>query len=305
MARNVGIKRLTALVAAGVLAVPVLGACAPEPAPAPAPEPTETAAAAPLFDMLPTKYQDAGKLIFVHSNRPPYDVITEGGGTITGLNSEIEARFLEMLGVEAEPIILAGLPEALTALNSSRADIWLGPIDATPERQEEFDMVWWVQSRASFVISKTGEYADAESSLDLCGATISFLNGSRTELFIDAFSETCVGEGLPPAEKIALNDTPASLLALQAGRIDAMGTTQATAVDTVNRAGDEYTYVNIAEDGSDEFTTKLAVVVTKESGLGPVVLEIFESMFADGTYTRLLDEYGLGDLSVDKPVLNP
>jgi polar amino acid transport system substrate-binding protein len=52
-------------------------------------------------------------------------------------------------------------------------------------------------------------------------------------------------------------------------------------------------------------TDRLAMLVPKKSGLGPVMFEAFKELFKNGEYARIMKKWGLEKVTVPEPSLNP
>jgi polar amino acid transport system substrate-binding protein len=285
-----------AATAAALLAVTACGGEAPQQA-------TELPAGADpaLHAALPETIRDAGVIRFAGDSHPPYRTVAPDG-SVTGIDRDFQEALGRVLGVRTETLVVDGLPAALQGMLADRYDAFNGPVKATAEREEQFDTVTWMTTRTSYVVP-VGSQAGIAAPEDLCGKRVAVAAGSVVEEQLAHLSEFCARTGRPAAEAIGLADTNETLLAAQSGRADAAGMTQAAAIDVTTVQQGQYTYVTQTEE-QGATVDNLALYVPKSSELGPVVLDAFRALFADGTYAEIMQRWGLEDVTVPEPVLN-
>ncbi|GAB3444778.1 transporter substrate-binding domain-containing protein [Actinophytocola sediminis] len=289
---------LLASLAAVTLTMTACGGSAGTDAPAPAPDP----ASSPLHAKLPQQFKDSGVIRFAGDSHPPYRIVGADGKTVTGIDHEVQQALGAALGVRTEITIVPGLPAALSGMLSGRYDGFNGPVKDTAEREEKFDAIVWMVTRTAYLIPKSGS-ADIESSADLCGKRVAGVEGSIVADQAVRLSDWCADQGKEAVEFIGLADTNGTILAAKSGRADVVGMTESAALDAMAAAKDEFTYVT-QTDEQGAGVDQLAMLVPKKDGLGPVMLEAFQEIFANGEYDKIMKKYGLEKVAVDEPKLN-
>ncbi|MFE0417259.1 transporter substrate-binding domain-containing protein [Streptomyces tendae] len=254
-----------------------------------------------LHDALPQSVKDAGVLRFAGDSHPPFRSVG-ADGSVTGIDQDLQEALGQVLGVRTEIKIVNNLPAALQGMLSGRYNGFNGPVQATAEREREFDTITWMTSRTSYVVPKTGK-ARISSAADLCGKQVAVVKSSIVESQLAKLSAYCTDQGKQATRSIGLDDTNATLLAAQSGRADAAGMTQAAAIDVTKSQSEKYDYVTQTEE-QGATTDNLALLVPKESKLGPVIQKAFQKLVDDGEYRRVMEHWGLKDVMVDKAVLN-
>lgn len=254
-----------------------------------------------LHDALPKSVKDAGVLRFAGDSHPPFRSVA-ADGSVTGIDADLQKALGQVLGVRTEVKIVNNLPAALQGMLSGRYEAFNGPVQATAERERQFDTITWMTSRTSYVMPKDSK-AGVSSADDLCGKKVAVVKSSVVEGQLKKLSAYCTDKGDKAATAIGLDDTNATLLAAQSGRADAAGMTQAAAIDVAETQKDKYSYVTQTED-QGATTDYLALLVPKDSGLGPVIQKAFKKLVDDGEYQRVMKHWGLTDVMVDEPVLN-
>ncbi|KAA9150489.1 transporter substrate-binding domain-containing protein [Microbacterium lushaniae] len=288
-----------------LVAVLALAGCASSGEPASEGEPVVDAPVgedAPLYDLLPDEIKEAGVITMAGDTHPPYRTI-EDDGSFTGIDPDVQAALAEQLGVEFEIVTSSGLDAMLTGMLSGRYDGFNGPTRATPEREADFDAVVWMTTRTSYVFAadRADEFPDSEA---VCGQRVAGVVGSVTETQLQRLDEWCTGEGLEPTEFVGLEDTNSTILALNAGRADLVGTTQASAIDLLATQPDTYDYV-MQTDEQGAGVDLLAMFMPKGSGLAEPMLAAFEAIFENGRYAEIMADYDIEDAQIDAPILNP
>ncbi|MDQ0693070.1 transporter substrate-binding domain-containing protein [Arthrobacter sp. W4I7] len=294
--------RVAAVAAGAVLA---LTACA---GPSQQSTPSPAAAggvnkSAKFYDSLPQSIKDKGEIVFAGDSHPPYRSVGADGKTVTGIDPDLQKALTESLGVPARIEITEGLPQMLTGMKSGRYDAFNGPVKATPDRLKEFDGVSWLSSRTSYVIPTTNGI-DAKGTDGLCGTTTAGVKGSITEEQTAKLSTWCGEQGKQPVTFLGLADTNATILAVKSQRAQSAATTQTGAIDLMAQEKDKWRYVS-QTDEQGAGVDQLVLLAPKSSGLGPVLQKAFVEIFDNGKYKEIVDRWGLDDVAVEAPVLNP
>jgi polar amino acid transport system substrate-binding protein len=258
---------------------------------------------AKFYEELPQSIKDKGEIVFAGDSHPPYRSVGADGKTVTGIDADIQQALSDALGVPARIEIADGLPQMLAGMQSGRYDAFNGPVKATPERLQEFDGVSWLSSRTSYLIPTSGGI-DAQASDGLCGTTTAGVKGSITEEQTAKLSNWCEEQGKDTVTFLGLADTNATILAVKSARAQSAATTQTGALDLMAQEKDQWRYVS-QTDEQGAGVDQLVLLAPKTTGLGPVLHKAFTEMFEDGTYDEIVDRWGLDDVAIESPVLNP
>ena len=261
---------------------------------------TDLAVVQSLHDALPQAIKDAGVIRFAGDSHPPYRTVAQDG-TVTGIDADFQAAIGQVLGVKTQTVVVAGLPAALQGMLGNRYDAFNGPVKATAEREKQFDTITWMTTRTAYVFP-TDSTAGITRVEDLCGKRIAVVTASVVEEQLNKLSRFCTQNKRQATQTVGLDDTNATLLATRSGRADAAGMTEAAAIDVKQKQG-AYKYVTQTE-AQGATKDDLALYVPKSSKLGPVLQQVFEELFQDGTYVGIMSRWGLNQVSVPKPVFN-
>lgn len=265
-------------------------------------ESTTTSAANPLYEALPAAIKDAGMINFTGDSHPPYRVVGEDGKTVTGIDKDMQDALSAVLGIPTKISITTGLPAMLAGMLSGRYDAFNGPVKDTADREKDFDAIVWMVTRTSYLVP-VGNRAEIKESADLAGKRVAGTTGSITEDQVKKLNAWLEANGKKAVTFVGLADTNSTILAVKAGRADAAGMTEAAAIDAMGKEKDAFFYVK-QTDEQGAGVDNLALLVPKSSGLGPVIFDAFKAIFANGEYKRIMDQYGLQNVSVTEPLFN-
>jgi polar amino acid transport system substrate-binding protein len=283
------------VVVAILSAVVSCGSAAVSPAAIP-PRPADTKPA--LYARLPQSIKDAGVITFAGDSHPPYRIVG-ADGTITGIDKDFQDALSRVLGVKIETKIVSGLPEALDGMLNGKFQVFNGPVKATSEREKQFDTITWMTTHTSYVVPAGSPVTKPE---DICGKRVAVVAASVVADQLARLSTFCGRNGLQAALAIPLADTNSAVDAARTGRADAAGMTQAAAIDLTNQQPGLSYVTQTKEQGAT--TDFLAMLVAKDDNLGPVMLDAFQQLFADGTYADIISRYHLEDVAVAVPVID-
>ncbi|MFT4081304.1 MAG: transporter substrate-binding domain-containing protein [Nocardioides sp.] len=294
-------KRLTVLTATAALVLLVSGCGGASSSAQSSDGLSKVDTSAPLYDQLPAAVKKKDELVFAGDSHPPYRTVAADGKTITGIDPDLQAALSKQLGVPIKITLADDLPQMISGMQAGRYDAFNGPVSATSDRLASFDGVEWLTSRTSYLVPAD---SDVDDTAGLCGTTTAGAKGSITETQATLLSTWCEKQGKSPVKFLGLADTNATILAVKSGRAESAATTQAGALDVMRQQKSQWRYVvqtNAQGAGED----KLVLLTPKNLGMGEVMLKAFQAIFKDGEYAEIVKKYGLEDVAVDKPVLNP
>jgi polar amino acid transport system substrate-binding protein len=294
------INQVIALASAAGLAL-ALSACSGAADPAPT-ESTSESSADTLFDRLPQEVQDAGEIVVAGDPHPPYRTVEADGATVTGIDPDLWEALSAELGVEIRMEVAPSMPSILTGMQAGRWQAYNGPVQANPDREAIFDAITWLQTQTAYVLPVGSDAASSDEAP--CGLRVAIVSGSIVESELGRLNEWCAEKGAPANEVVSLADTNATVLAIGAGRADAAGMTETGAIDVLRASPDEFEYVTQTEEQGSG-TSLLAMLAPADSGLGVALLEAFERIFESGEYATILEKWGLTEVAVEAPQINP
>lgn len=246
---------------------------------------------------LPKEIRDAGVLkIGGETTLPPY--LYKDNGGITG----IEADFMQALGKTLDikvEVTNTAFDSMIIGLTSNRIDVAMSDFSDTLERQQQVDFVDYTQSGQQLIVVK-GNPKKIKTVSDLCGLSAAGPTGSLSVDLAKRQSEKCTAEGKPPVDVQDYPSGSESQLALENGRVDAMGTDYAIAQYQVEQSKEKLeTTGDIFEVGYHG-----AAIAKGDEELKQALTLAFQHMMDDGTYSKVLDKWGVPQMAMDQPVVN-
>jgi polar amino acid transport system substrate-binding protein len=257
---------------------------------------------APLFDRLPASVKSSKTIRLVGDSFAPYRMVGEDGKTVTGIETDFARALEPILGIKFEQTIVENLPAMLAGIDTGRYDLSSGPLLATKEREQRYDIVTWLLSKPAFVLPVAA--GRKTSTLEeLCGLRISFAAGSLQEEYMKKLDARCVAANRPVTQPVALSNQNATVLAAQAGRADVASMQYAAALYLQQQNPGKFL---IQTDETNQLgVLHQGFVISKSSGLGAVLEQALKQIWTSGEYARILEKWGLGPAKADSPRLNP
>lgn len=271
---------------------------------------TGTSSAAPLFDKLPKKIQDAG-VIKAGTNAEYAPMEFQEGGKIVGVDPDIAAALGEKLGVEFQ-FTSGSFDGLITALNSGRYDVAMSSITDNKQRQEGLDdkgkklgpgvdfVDYFVAGTAVYV--QKGNPKKINSIEDLCGQTAAVQRGTTYEKALQAQSKACTDGGKKSINIESFeNDTEAQTRVKSGGAVAGVND-YPVAVDLASKADGGNAFEVVGEQVAAE---PFGIAVSKDNKeLTAALEEAVNAIIEDGTYKKILDKWGAETGAIDKAAIN-
>lgn len=254
---------------------------------------------APLYDKLPSQIQDAGTIeIGSAIDYPPFEYYEEGGKKLAGFEVELAEELEKQLGVTFT-WNNAAFDSLLPALSAGRYDIMYGATNDTAEREADYDFVYYLQSSQGFVTAK-GNAGTIKTEDDLCGMTIAAVRGGVQALYLEEQSGVCEDDGNEPIEILTFSGNSEEQVAVKQGKADAMLENYPTAATFAEESGG---LLELSELQVDK--RYYGMVFTQDNTeLRDVMVEAWQGIIDDGSYDKILDDWGLSNIAIDQAGVN-
>ncbi|EMY33186.1 ABC transporter substrate-binding protein [Arthrobacter crystallopoietes BAB-32] len=257
-----------------------------------------TGSKAPLFSELPEEIQQAGT-INVASNveYPPFESFDTDGTTIVGIDRDIADELEKQLGVKLQFNHIA-FDAIIPGLVADRYDMAMSAMSDTVERQKEVDFVDYFSAGGGIMTGSAN--AEALKTLgDLCGKAVGIVKGTTEDADAAEQSEKCKSAGKEPLNVTIYAGQNQAVLALQSGRVDAF------LVDSTSGSVIAAESNGQLVQGPRYQDLAFGIVFPKESEqLTEAVQKAMGALKADGSYDKILAEYGMADHAVDEFPIN-
>lgn len=282
-----------ALALAAVLALSACGG------PVNATAPTTAAPASQeLRAMLPAKVRDAGTLnIAISLAYPPMEYSDAGSTELKGADIDLAKEVASRLGLKPN-FQNVDFSQLIVSVTTGRADIILTAFSDLKKRQTELDFVDYFRTGNQF-FAPIQNQKDIKTLADLCGRTVTVSTGTSWVGSVEDLSKsTCPTE--KPIKILQIPTQAEEILQMQQDRAQASLIGFEGILDLQKQQPDKfYTIGELLEPGN------YGIAVAKESTqLRDAIKATMDAMNADGTYAKILDQYGLKQAALKSITIN-
>ncbi|MDT0196522.1 ABC transporter substrate-binding protein [Arthrobacter sp. AB6] len=222
----------------------------------------------------------------------------DASGNAQGLDPSLAAAIADDFGLKVEVVNL-GWDSLIPSLQAGRVDIIMSGMLDTPQRQQAVDFVDYVKAGSGMLVL-AGSQANISTLADACGITTGALKGSAEQVSAEAQSKECVAAGKQPIDLQLFPDVSSITAALDSGRIELVLNDPGVLGYLVKQNPDKYKTVGTIFNAG-----LVGIAVPKDSSLGPAIQEVLEKFMQDGSYRKVLTEYGFDDQTMlEKATLN-
>ncbi|TFC46395.1 ABC transporter substrate-binding protein [Cryobacterium sp. TMT1-21] len=245
--------------------------------------------------LVPANVADTGKLVVgADPTYAPNEFKNEAGEPI-GWGIEIASAVAAKLGLETE-FQVAKFDNIIPSVTGGKADIGVSSFTDNVEREKKVDFVNYYTAGIQWA-SATGKDVDPDNACGLKVAVQATTYEDTDE--VPAKSDACVAAGKAPIEKLKYDTQDAATNAVILGQADAL-----SADSPVTLYAIEQTKGKLQKAGETFDVAPYGIVVAKDSKLAQAVQAALQSMVDDGTYSGILDKWGVADGAIDTITIN-
>ncbi|MCU1548285.1 MAG: transporter substrate-binding protein [Arthrobacter sp.] len=253
--------------------------------------------------LVPDPIRKDGKLtVAVSPFAAPLAVYATDNKTPVGNEVDIAVALAQSLGLEAEIVPTAWADWPL-GVDSGKYEAVLSNVTVTEERKLKFDFASYRDDKLGFYATADSAISKVETAEDVAGKRVIVGSGTNQESILLRWDEENKKKGLKPVEFQYYDDDSASALALQSGRADLTFGPNATAA--FKAATDAKTKLVGLVDGGWPLKASIAATTKKGNGFAAAAQAGLDHLIQDGSYTKILDRWGVGAEAVQKSELNP
>ena len=234
----------------------------------------------------------AGTLVMsINPTLPPLQYVDDKG-QLQGMRVELANECCKRLGLAPE-YIRTEFATMIPGLAAKRWDMINTGIFFTEERSKLMYMVPYEQAAISFLAAK-GNPLGMKTVDDLAGKKISVELGGIEERRTREVADMVAKKGLKPVTVMTFNNFAEAFQALKAGQSDAATSIDATAMFMQQRG-------DFTRAISGVFPQTACFAFANKT-LAEAVVGALNDLKKDGTYDKLLDQYGV--LKIDEPTFS-
>ncbi len=258
-----------------------------------------------IASQLPSSIAGAGVLkIATDASYAPNEFLKDGKGDPIGMDVDLGNAIAQVLGVKTE-WTNTGFDGILAGLSAGRYDLSLSSFTDTKKREEQVNFVSYLNAGTSIVVAK-GNPKGVSDAMGLCGLKVGAENGTTqfdmlTKADVDdSVVKVCSDAGKPAPEFSGFPTQNDVNVALASGRLDAYMADTPVAEYAVKITGDKFEKV-----GKDVGVAPYGIAVPKKPAeLTTAVQAALQKLMDDGSYLKILANWGLDDAAITKAEVN-
>ncbi|MGE0219264.1 ABC transporter substrate-binding protein [Mycolicibacterium sp.] len=231
----------------------------------------------------------------------PNNFYAEDGKTPIGYEVDLAKAIGAKLGVEMAYQDMA-FGSLITSLQSGRIDMTMAGMNDTKERQQQIDFVDYFSSGITIMVQK-GNPQGITGPDSLCGKAVAVVQGTSHQEFAAAQTEKCLSEGQPAVEVTATDSDTQNQNQLRTGRVAAILNDLPSAVYISRTAANGNAFEVVPGPPIDGGPYGIGFAKTS-TALRDAVNAALGELMADGTYTKILQSWGVEDGALEEPAIN-
>lgn len=250
--------------------------------------------------LVPEDVASEGKLTAIQYDNAPADTFLDEDGELVGWGPDLARAVAAVLGLEYEAEVSGAFDTFMPSIQNGRYDTSWASIIITDERLEVVDIVSAHESTTG-VITNEGSSLNIADPADLCGLRVGALAGSAFLIQIDEIAAICADAGEPAPDVDSFPQQGAALLAVQSDRLDAFMTAKGQ-LTWLFRDGTDVEGLEIQP--LDYQPNLEGVAVGKDSGMSEPIAAALNALIEDGSYEKILAEWGIDFGLVESAEIN-
>ena len=244
----------------------------------------------------PPAILQAGTLkICAPNDGTPPNVYHDESGELVGSEVDLGKALAAQMGLKSQ-FVESSFAAVIPTLQAKQCDVIMAQLYIKPEREAVVDFVPYVYSGTGIAVAKE-KPADVTGLDDsLCGKKVMVAVATTAESLAMEQSDKCTAAGKPAVDVNRSTQADVSLQQLQNGQVDAF-------MDTAETLGyyQTKTGAKIQTVGAPFGTIKIGAATLKgNTALHDAIAAALGELESNGTYGKILDEWGMSDLSIQK-----
>ncbi|HEY5429698.1 MAG TPA: ABC transporter substrate-binding protein [Solirubrobacteraceae bacterium] len=253
---------------------------------------------AAVVTLVPAAIKSKGTLtVAADASYAPNEFIGPDGKTVVGMDADLSKALGALMGLKVN-VVNQTFDSIIPGLASGKYDLGASSFTDTKEREKTVDFVDYFQAGTSFFTKASGGTAVSGLAV-LCGKTVSVEKGTTEQTDATAQGAKCKKAGKPGVTVLAFPDQNGANLALSSGRAQLSMADSPVAAYQVKQSHGQFKIT-----GQTYGTAPYGLAIPKKSGLAPSVLAAVKALMANGSYTKILDKWGVQAGAITDPKIN-
>ena len=259
---------------------------------------TPSGAVSSIAAQVPATIRAKGTLtVAADATYAPNEFIGSDGHTVVGWDADLGQALGQVLGLKVS-MVNATFDTIIPSLVSGKYHLGMSSFTDTKARQLTVDFVTYFVAGTSFYVKASGG-PSITSLAELCGHKVAVEKGTTQQADTQAQAVKCKSAGKADLTVEIFNDQNAVNLALSSGRADVAMADSPVAAYQVKQSNDTFTL-----SGPPYGTAPYGIAIPKNSGMAQPVLAALKQLMSDGTYTKIIDKWGVQGGAISNPTIN-
>lgn len=252
--------------------------------------------------LLPDHIRKAGVLVVgANLQQVPSDFFAADGKTPIGAEVDLVHAIGVVLGVKIRYLQMP-FGSLIASLKSGRIDLTMSAMNDTKTREKTIDFVDYFNAGIGVLVRK-GNPSKILSPADLCGKTVALQSGTTQEAFAEAQSKKCTAAGKQAVNIKVISTAAEEEQSLRTGRFDAVldDTPEGAYISQIAGDGQYFQLAPIPPINGGPYGIGVA---KNNPQLAKAVQAALQKLITDGTYGKILADWGLGSGAITEATLN-
>lgn len=244
----------------------------------------------------PPAILQAGTLkICAPNDGAPPNVYHDETGDLVGAEVDLGKALASEMGLNAD-FVQSAFAAVIPTLQAKQCDVIMAQLYIKPEREQVVDFVPYLYSGTGISVAKDKQSGITGMNDTLCGKKVMVAVGTTAEALSQEQSDKCTAAGKPAIDINRNNHADVSLQQVQNGQVDAYLDTAETLGYYATKTG-----AQIQMAGQPFGTIKIGAATLKgNKELHDAIAAALASLESNGTYDKILNEWGMTDLSIQR-----
>jgi len=253
---------------------------------------------ATIAGQVPSAIKSKGTLtVASEAQYAPNEFIAPDGHTIVGMDADLTTALGEVMGLKVK-LINSNFETIIPGLAAGRYDIGASSFTDTKEREKTVDFVDYFNAGISFY-AKAAANPGVTGLADLCGKTVAVEKGTVEQEESQAQSKKCSKEGKKGVNVLTYPGQDAVNLAISSGRAEVGLADSPVVAYQIKQANGQFKLV-----GKTYAFAPYGLAIPRSSGMTKPIAAALAKLIENGTYTRILQKWGLQAGAISTPKIN-
>jgi polar amino acid transport system substrate-binding protein len=257
-----------------------------------------TGANASIEAQVPAAIKSKGTLnVATEAQYAPNEFIAPDGHTVIGMDADLMEALGAVMGLKVK-LINSNFETIIPGLAAGRYDIGASSFTDTKEREKTVDFVDYFRAGISFY-AKTESNTGVKTIADLCGKTVAVEKGTVELEEATKQSGTCTKEGKKAVNVLSFPGQNPVNLAVSSGRAELGMADSPVVAYQIKQSAGKFKLI-----GESYNFAPYGLAIPKTSGMTTPILAALKVLMQNGTYTKILDKWGIQSGAISTPGIN-